>query len=261
MIKTYLINLDKDSERLSFVTSNFKKLGVEFERISAVDGRTFSEQDFQAFSKPRPRRNNKVWMRGQMGCFLSHFAAWEKIAKGDQDFCAVFEDDIHLSDDLTQILNDGSWIPGDADVIRLETSTNRIRLSPQPLVTRATRNFYGVKSTSWCTGGYLISRKAAQQLIDLPVQHHQPSDVILFNFEDSVIAKKLNILQCHPALCTQDKHTATQHLSFASNIELPVAGAVAGPSQFMEKLKRLSPALVVGGLYRSLLGYKRIGFR
>src|SRR6187549_1568147 len=114
MIKSYLINLEQDSERLAFFESNFNRLSIAFERISAVDGRKFPEQQYQDFMKERPR-NNKTWLRGQMGCFLSHYTAWQKIAEGDSRFCAVFEDDIHISDDLKKVLSDDSWIPDEVD--------------------------------------------------------------------------------------------------------------------------------------------------
>lgn len=257
MIKCYLINLNKDHERLNFFTTNFKRLGIEFERIAAVDGRTFSEQDFQAFLKDRPRSNNKTWMRGQMGCFLSHEAAWNKIAQSNERFSAVFEDDVHISDDLKSILIDDNWIPDDVDIIRLETSTNRVQLSLRPILTHAKRKMYGVKSTTWCTGGYLINRRAARQLIELPPQHHHPSDVILFNFEDSTIAKKLNILQCFPAVCTQDKHLSSGNLQFSSNVELDES---ASPLSLAMKIKQANPATITSGLWRALQGYKRITF-
>ncbi|MES2673440.1 MAG: glycosyltransferase family 25 protein [Pseudomonadota bacterium] len=257
MIKSYLINLNKDDERLSFFTSNFKRLGMEFERISAVDGREFSEQDFRAFLEDRPRSNKKTWVRGQMGCFLSHHIAWTKIAQSNERFSAVFEDDVHVSEDLKSLLSDDNWIPNEIDIIRLETSTNRVRLTLQPLLIHAKRKIYGVKSTTWCTGGYILNRRAAQQLIELKPQHHQPSDVILFNFEDSIIAKKLNILQCYPALCTQDKHLATGNLEFSSNLELPEPVA----PHLTTKLKQVNPTTILSGLYKSLQGYKRITFR
>lgn len=262
-MKTYVINLDKDTERLAFFSANFARLGIEFERISAVDGRTFSEEDYQAFMRLRPRRHNRTWLRGQMGCFLSHYTAWQKIAEGNERFCAVFEDDLHISDDLKKVLADASWIPNDVDIIRLDTSTNRVRLTSEPLVTVAGRKLYGVKSTSWCAGSYLLSKRAAQQLLALPTTEHEPADVILYNFEDSNIAKQLRILQCHPALCTQDKHLAignakasNNKANFSSNIEFPDNQ----PPAWKKRLERLSPMAVIKAIYRSLFGYKRIGF-
>lgn len=255
-MKIYVINLDQDTERLDFFTANFARLGIEFERIPAVDGRKFSEADYQAFMSQRPR-NNKTWLRGQMGCFLSHYHAWQKIAADDERFCAVFEDDLHISDNLKKILADDSWIPDDVDLVRLDTSTNRVRLTNEPELSYARRKLYRVKSTSWCAGGYLLHRRAAQQLLALPTVAHEPADVILYNFEDSNIARKFHILQCNPALCTQDKHLASGKANFSSNIEF----ADNQPSAWQLRLSKITPHALIKALYRSLFGYKRIGFQ
>lgn len=259
-MKSYLINLDKDTDRLGFFKSNFERLGITFERISAVDGRTFSEPDYQKFMDSRPRDYNRVqtktWLRGQMGCFLSHHSAWKRIAEDSEPFGAVFEDDIHVSDDLKQILQTDSWIPQNVDIIRLETSTNRVRLTPQPILSYKKRNLYGVKSTSWCAGAYILSRKAAQKLVDLSEKYHEPADVILYNFNESVIARKLVILQFNPALCTQDKHLAEGKVQFSSNIEFDNGTQTT----LANKLRKFSPGVVLMGIYRSLCGYRRISF-
>jgi glycosyl transferase family 25 len=262
MMKSYLINLDKDTDRLAFFSANFSRLEMEVERISAIDGRVFSEEDYHKFMQDRPRSYNrektKTWLRGQMGCFLSHYTVWEKIAQGSNLFCAVFEDDIHVSDDLKEILDDDSWIPNDVDIIRLETSTNRIRLTARPVLTYLNRNLYGVKSTSWCAGAYIISRKTAQQLVALAAQYHEPADVILYHFTESVIAKELNILQFNPALCTQDKHLAkgSRSVNFSSNIEFDSNDS----KNLKATLEQYSLKRIFIALYRSLCGYKRIGF-
>ncbi len=259
-MKSYLINLDKDTDRLKFFNANFEHLGIAVERISATDGRVFSEEDYKNFMQTRPRDYNRTqtknWLRGQMGCFLSHYAVWQKIAAGSEPFCAVFEDDIHISNYLGKILNDHSWIPSNVDIIRLETSTNRIRLTSQPTLTHIGRKLYGVKSTSWCAGAYIINRNTAQKLVDLAEKYHEPADVILYNFEESVIAKDLNILQFNPALCTQDKHLTEGKVKFSSNIEFDKS---AQPS-LVHKLRKFSPVNVLTGIYRSLSGYQRIGF-
>lgn len=255
MIKSYVINLDHDMERLGFFSSHFNKLGLEFERIPAVDGRIFSEHDYLAFTRERPR-HRKNWLRGQMGCFLSHYTAWHKIAQRDDRFCAVFEDDVHLSDDLQFILQDDSWIPDDTDIIRLDTSTNRIRLTQKPQLIHKNREVYGVKSTSWCTGGYLINRRTAQQLIELSPRHHEPSDILLYNHSESVLASRLEILQFNPALCVQDKLLERNKMTFSSNIESTEPEVVRSGISVQK-----NPLIYLRAIYRSLRGYKRVPFR
>ena len=256
MMKSYVINLDKDTDRLQFFSDNFKRLNVEFERISAVNGRNFYEQDYQDFMKLRPR-NNKTWLRGQMGCFLSHFSAWQLIANGTEDFCAVFEDDVHISDDLQYLLKDTSWVPSNADIIRLETSTNRIRLSTTPVLEYNNRSAYKVMSTSWNAGAYILSRATAQKLVALPAAQHQPSDILLFNFNESPLVEQLHILQFHPALCTQDKHHANSNNQFSSNIEFSDADV----GRLISKVKNYTPKNIWQSLLKSSQGYKRIGFQ
>lgn len=255
MIQSHLINLDQDVERLAFFAANFRRLGIAFERTPAVDGRLSSEADYQQFMASRPR-HGKPWLRGQMGCFLSHYAVWQQIAQGRDRFHAVFEDDIHASDDLKEILSDDNWIPDEVDVIRLETSTNRVLLTARPSLTHAQRPMFGVRSTSWCAGAYLINRRTAQQLVDLPAIHHQPADAMLYSFEESIIARTLNILQMNPAPCTQDKHLATGNIRFSSNIEAPLSAA----ERLESGARQISPVAIIRALARSLRGYKRIAF-
>ena len=44
-MKSYLINLDRSTERLEFFTRQAELLGIPFERISAVEGRRLSSED------------------------------------------------------------------------------------------------------------------------------------------------------------------------------------------------------------------------
>src|SRR5688572_13693775 len=119
MIKSYLINLDKDTDRLAFMRENFSRLGLSFERFAAVDERSFSDAAYQQFMIERPRAG-KLWLRGQMGCFLSHYNIWQKIAQGSDRYCAVFEDDVHIADDLGHLLSRTDSIPDAVDLIRLD---------------------------------------------------------------------------------------------------------------------------------------------
>lgn len=251
MIKSYLINLDRDVKRLDFMLSNFRRLGIEVERFAAVDARSFPDAVYRQFMAERPR-GGKPWLRGQMGCFLSHYAIWQKIAQGTDRFYAVFEDDVHIADGLSEVLAEVASIPDDIDLIRLDTSTNRIKLRRYNLQLNK-RNLYKVGSTSWCTGGYIIHRRAAQRLLDLPVVHHQPVDVLMFNYEESVIAPSFLVLQCLPAVCVQDKHRADL-VQLGSNIE--TEEPLYQPPSFRRLISSLYQFL-----YHTALGYRRVRFK
>jgi len=258
MVKSYIINLDRNADRMQAAAERMAQLKMDYERFSAVDGSKISDADFESFKQARPRGNTgKSWNRGQMGCFLSHYALWEKAAASADPYTAIFEDDIHLSDSLPAFLADSSWIPAGFDVIRLETSTNRLLLSRAPVSQFHDRKVYGVHSTSWCAGGYIISRDCAKYLVGLPASMHDTADHFLFSFENPAVADKIKIAQVVPALCVQDKffYADAGHVKFKSQIiEDHEGSTVQARARYLFKRSPLT------FLKKTLQGYKRIRY-
>jgi glycosyl transferase family 25 len=256
-MKAHVINLDRNHERLQALKSQLDALGIPFERCPAVDGKNFSDDDFQRLKTTRPKFRED-WPRTKMACFLSHRAVWQKIAVSGDRHAAVFEDDLHVADDLKGFIEKDSWIPDGIDIIRLEPSTNRVLLSVTPVVSWQGRQLHKVQSTSWCAGGYIIGREAAKRLIDLPEKDQVGSaDYTLFSYEDSIIAPKLNTLQVSPALCIQDKfyHRNTKNIVFQSEIIIDDEGG-----SLKARLKYAFKRSPITYLRRSFQGYQRIHF-
>lgn len=257
-MKSYIINLDRNPERLAAIGTRFAVLGIAFDRIRAVDARALPSDEVDAFRRRSP---SMPWVHaGQIGCFLSHLDAWRSIAAGAAPYAAVFEDDVHVSDDMALFLADTAP-PVAADILRLETSTNRVRLGA--IEGRAGqgaawhgRAIRSVRSTTWCTGGYVLSREAARRLAALPEGAYQPVDWMLFCFEQSPVARDLAIAQVQPALCIQDRffHVDPRRVRFSSEIEagLP-AETLAARLWFYTR--NLAPAV-----WKTLAGYERVTF-
>lgn len=256
MIKALVLNLDRSPDRLEAIAAQFKAIGIPFERLQGVDGKQSSEEDFQKFIAARRGERNS-WNRGKMGCFLSHYRAWEIAANSPDPYTAIFEDDMHLSPQLKDFLNTDSWIPPECEIVRLETSTNRVWLAPQTLVTREGRELKRVKSTTWCAGGYILSRDAARKLIALPASSHDSVDYFLFCFEDPGLAKSLHITQIVPALCVQDKfkHADNKDIRFQSNID-----EIDPQITWHGRLKYLSLKSPYNFLVKTVRGYQRIPY-
>lgn len=255
MIKTLVLNLDRSPDRLESITAQFKAIGVPFERMSAVDGKAATEEEFQKFCSTRDLRN--TWNRGKMGCFLSHYNAWKIAANSPDAYTAIFEDDMHLSPSLKDFLATDSWIPQGSEIVRLETSTNRVWLGSDVLATHAGREVKKVKSTTWCTGGYIISRDAAKKLLALPENTHDSVDYFLFCFEKSDVPKLLNISMVVPALCVQDKfnHEDNKNIRFFSEID-----EIDPQITWVGRLRYLSPLSPLKFALKSVRGYKRIPY-
>uniref|UniRef100_UPI0035C992AA glycosyltransferase family 25 protein n=1 Tax=uncultured Sphingomonas sp. TaxID=158754 RepID=UPI0035C992AA len=219
MIPSYLINLDRSADRLAFVTKRLQALGISYSRIVAVDGGKLSPAEQAAFIALRPR-DGRSWGAGQIGCFMSHGDAWQNIADGAAPFGLVIEDDIHLSDAAPALLADATWIPADADIVRLESTGQWLSLG-QVAATIDGRTVRRVRSAAWGAGAYILTKAAAAKLLAAAPVLHTPVDDFLFNVASSAVAQSLTTYQVTPALAEQDKFKADQSTSkgFGSGIE------------------------------------------
>lgn len=220
MTSIYLINLDRAGKRLHFIGERFAALGLTFTRIPAVDGAALPPEVRAAFIAARPRDGKRGWRDGQVGCFLSHADAWRRIAAGKVRWGLVLEDDLHVSDGLPGLLADLSWVPTDADVVRLESTGQFLSLGPprSRIDDRAVRH---IRSAAWGAGAYLLSRDAAARLVASAPALQSPADDFLFNRVTSPIARDLMVYQVVPALAVQDKFNANETTirGFGSDIE------------------------------------------
>lgn len=153
-MKCLVINLDRSEDRLAHVAAEFAKIGVAFERVSAVDASAGS---------PIPASPHLT--KSQVACSLSHRKCWQIIAEGEDQYGAVFEDDVVFSGDGGPFLSDYSWVPGDADIVKLETTFEKTRIGGRDI---EVGNGYAVArlvGSHSGTGCYLISKSAARKLL------------------------------------------------------------------------------------------------
>jgi glycosyl transferase family 25 len=190
-MRRYVINLDRDTARLDWITGAFRKIGISFERYAAVNKDQLSDEAVNRAS------GNPGWSRGEIACFLSHIEVWHKIASSPEPYAAVFEDDVHLCPSAASFLGDSSWIPPGVELIKLETTLNPVRVGEQKL------DFAGhglVKLQSFHNGsaGYIISRQHAALLANSTEQFDRPVDDFIFDLH------KAACWQLSPAICIQD---------------------------------------------------------
>lgn len=109
--KIFVINLDGSTKRLERLKSEFERIGLDFERIPAVDGRKLS--DNQILKHYSPKLNRKKYFvplsKPEIGVYISHLKACEKIISENLDFGIILEDDIVLKEGfqmVPQVLSD-----------------------------------------------------------------------------------------------------------------------------------------------------------
>lgn len=105
-IKTYIVNLEQATVRRNYMEnllSPYEFLDIEF--LQAVDGRKFTDKErAELFDDDKcleyiGRKPNG----GEIGCTLSHRKFCEALLSTDEPYAIVFEDDIALIRDLSEL--------------------------------------------------------------------------------------------------------------------------------------------------------------
>lgn len=251
--KIYLINLARSDARLAAMRQKFEHLNLQFERINAVDGRALSESEREEFAIRRPSLNG--WLPGAIGCFMSHYEAWNLIANGVDDFGIVFEDDLHISEKFPALIKIvGKFLDNNIDIVHLEATKHRVLLDKHEAVETGSTRLIRVKSEVWGAGAYIISKQVARKLLQSPEKNHSPTDYFLFDRNTSEIARQLRVFQAVPAVCVQSKFDPVQakpEVTYVSNIE---HNSDAGTLRYYFR----ELGWRIRGFRNLLLGYRRI---
>ena len=111
LYKIILINLNKDKDRLEFMSQQFQNLDLEFDRFEAIYGKDYILNDGSEYSK---ETNEKRWVTellpGEIGCALSHKRCVEKIIYDEKynniKYLLIMEDDVLLDKNFKNILEE-----------------------------------------------------------------------------------------------------------------------------------------------------------
>jgi glycosyl transferase family 25 len=199
-MKCFLINLDRSPERLKHFTDQADRAGLVFERISAVDGRSFSPGERAEFVSPH--FEFQPLNPGEIGIFLSQRSAWKRLLDSGEPMAAVFEDDVVLAKRAGVLLERVATSAWNADIIKLETTRRPVVLGQN--CCQLDEHYLLSPLRTWHGGaaGYVITRAAAQRLLQATWPLADPVDQVLFN-PMSRISSSLTLLQLTPGLCIQ----------------------------------------------------------
>ncbi len=251
-MNVYVINLERNPDRLDFISKRLESLGIDFQRVDAVDGYALSDNFIEEFRQNSKRPTG--WKEGQIGCFLSHRKAWQQIVDGKEEYGIVFEDDLHIADSLKSVISNLNWIPEDADVVRLENTINWVKLKKVGTVDN--RDVSLVKNDSWCAGAYIIPKATAVFLLAQDPKIWLPADTYIFAKSLSEVARNLHIYQVNPVLTCQDKYSegvvdSNQLTKFDSEIEVDQ----------LEPSSRIDLKVRMKSFVAPLLGYIKTSFK
>ncbi|QKV18815.1 glycosyltransferase family 25 protein [Oricola thermophila] len=199
-MKAYFINLDRSPERLAYMSRTLNALGIDHERVAAVDGNTLSDEEIGR--NYTHRAGTQLLDAGSIACFMSHRRAWQRIAEGEDDHALVLEDDIVFGRDAGALLRDMSWIPDGAPLVRLETFRRHTVWDAEPLARAGDREIVRLRHVQLGAGAYVISRRAAGLLTERTPPFRHAVDFVLFDPRCPDFCG-FEIMQMIPAPCIQ----------------------------------------------------------
>jgi glycosyl transferase family 25 len=159
----YVINLDRDAERMASIRANLETLGLPFERLPAVVGKEVPDWEKLVDLPAYAWRNRLDTPRaGEVGCYLSHLKAMETFLRTDAPWCVVLEDDVEVLPACAEVLRSLAE-KDDWDLVKLFNFhagmpvTKRALAGGHRLVAHLTR------TTS--SAAYVVNRRAAETLL------------------------------------------------------------------------------------------------
>lgn len=107
-MRVFVINLDRNTDRMAFVSRQLAERGVAFERLSAVDGRALDPAERKrCYSHVRTLLDRGYGIRaGELGCTLSHVNIYRRMVAEGLDMACVLEDDVMLAPEFATVLSE-----------------------------------------------------------------------------------------------------------------------------------------------------------
>ncbi|WP_298850612.1 glycosyltransferase family 25 protein [uncultured Ruegeria sp.] len=209
-IPIFLIGLERATGRARLMEQELQKAGLSATRVNAVDCDAATREDFL-----RDCRAEGPWgyfHTKDMACTLSHAKAWEAVIASGAKQALILEDDVFLTPELADWLNDPSWWPEDADIVRFERwrSTKLYVALGRKRLVHLGRELRLMRSRHPGGAAYALTRQAAQHFLT-----QKPYDItldgLLFNPSASAAARQVNIYQVIPAMVEQGNEAPDEY--------------------------------------------------
>ena len=163
-VPIFIINLDSCTERFERVATRLNGLDLNFERVSAVNGRTLSKEEKQKVS---PKRSWLPLSDAEIACYMSHMKAIRLVVDRALPRAIILEDDALFDEDFPLWASSECPLPEDMDILKFEGfgAKNTIKI---PISTYANRTIQFSYKPTGGAAAYLITldgaRKALQKL-------------------------------------------------------------------------------------------------
>jgi glycosyl transferase family 25 len=159
----YVINLDRDTERMASIHANLVRIGLSYERLPAVMGKDVPDWE-KLVDLPAYAWRNRLDMprAGEVGCTLSHLKAMETFLKTDAPWCVILEDDVEVLPACAEVLRSLAE-KDDWDLVKLFNFHSGMPVKKRALGSAHHLVAHLTRTTS--SAAYVVNRRAAETLL------------------------------------------------------------------------------------------------
>lgn len=201
-MRIFVINLDRSTERMRRMDGLMRRLGLDYTRIAAVEGKALSEETVRNW----PVRAGCGRPRGEeIATILSHAKCWEAVAGGDGSYGLVLEDDVVFARNFVDLLADPRLVSGDPDMVRLEAWPIKLTIGVGKTWLNGGYRRHRMHDTVAGSAGYLISPAHAAWMLSYSRVFTAPIDLMLYSSE---VCDQRKITAVLPGACIQYQHMA-----------------------------------------------------
>ena len=201
-IPIFLIGLARANGRARLMEQELQKTRLSATRVNAVDCAESTRKVF--LRECRTEGPWGIFHTKDMACTLSHAKAWEAFIASGAERALILEDDVFLSPELSNWLNDASWWPADAQIVRFERwRSNKLYVAlGRKRLSHLGRDLRLMLSRHPGGAAYALTQEAARHFLA-----QKPFDIaldgLLFNPSASPAARQINVYQVIPAMVEQ----------------------------------------------------------
>lgn len=198
-IPVYYINLASRADRRQFMEEQFGRLGIVAERLDAV---TVDQIEASRMAPHLDPHNPWAMTRVELACGLSHEKAWRRMLDAGQQFALILEDDAVLGDGLKGFLDPHFNAELKAELLKLETMYERVRLGRAVRVVAGRFEVRQLLASHMGAAAYIISARMARRALADPALPRMTVDRYLFSRGGPIIPHR-GLYQVDPAPVVQ----------------------------------------------------------
>ena len=159
----YVINLDRDTERMASTHDNLTRLGLGYKRLPAVMGKDVSDWENLIDMPAYVWRNRlDVPRAGEVGCYLSHLKAMKTFLQTNAPWCVILEDDVEVLPACAEVLRSLAE-KDDWDLVKLFNFHSGMPVKKRELTGGHHLVVHLTRTTS--SAAYVMNRRAAETLL------------------------------------------------------------------------------------------------